>query len=226
MSAASGCTGTTETHGRQEHPANLGGLSNNGSCIPVRSGEDMSAASYFRAQAYNNAWANHRLLTSCARLSRDELAAERVGFFPSIVHTLNHILTVDWYYVSALEGSCIGYSAFDPEIPFTDFEPLRHEQRAVDRRLIDFCEQLNDSSLRDNTEILRGDWIQNEPADRVLLHLFQHQIHHRGQVHTMLSGTDVKPPQLDEFFLGHEREQALRADDFAALGFDDARIWR
>ncbi len=40
----------------------------------------------------------------------------------------------------------------------------------------------------------------------------------------MLAGTSVEPPQLDEFFLGHEREQALRADDFAALGFDEKAI--
>ena len=39
-----------------------------------------------------------------------------------------------------------------------------------------------------------------ERIDRLLLHLFEHQIHHRGQVHAMLSGTSVKPPQLDEFY--------------------------
>jgi hypothetical protein len=42
----------------------------------------------------------------------------------------------------------------------------------------------------------------------------------------MLSGTAVAPPQLDEFFLGHEKEQALRAGDFSALGFAEDAIWR
>ena len=45
------------------------------------------------------------------------------------------------------------------------------------------------------------------------MHLFQHQIHHRGQVHAMLAGTPVKPPQLDEFFMAEEaplRESELR----------------
>ena len=41
---------------------------------------------------------------------------------------------------------------------------------------------------------------QHERADRLLLHLFQHQTHHRGQAHAMLSGTSIPPPQLDEFF--------------------------
>jgi uncharacterized damage-inducible protein DinB len=42
------------------------------------------------------------------------------------------------------------------------------------------------------------------------MHLFQHQLHHRGQVHAMLSGTRVAPPQLDEYFLSADREVADR----------------
>ncbi|OYW08859.1 MAG: hypothetical protein B7Z53_04035 [Rhodospirillales bacterium 12-71-4] len=56
------------------------------------------------AQAHNNAWANHRLLTACAGLTPAELAAPRCGFFPSLAATLNHILVIDWFYVDALEG--------------------------------------------------------------------------------------------------------------------------
>src|SRR5471030_3433659 len=53
--------------------------------------------------AYQNAWANHRLAKAWGQLSAVELAAPRVSFFPSIVATLNHILTCDWFYVDALE---------------------------------------------------------------------------------------------------------------------------
>jgi uncharacterized damage-inducible protein DinB len=69
-------------------------------------------------------------------------------------------------------------------------------------------------------------FVQTERIDRTLLHLFQHQIHHRGQVHAMLSGTTAAPPQLDEFFLDHEKERALRAQDFEVLGFNEDAIWR
>jgi uncharacterized damage-inducible protein DinB len=58
---------------------------------------------------------------------------------------------------------------------------------------------------------------------RLLLHLFLHQIHHRGQAHAMLSGTDVKPPQLDEFY--SVAEAPLRAAAFAALGFTEEDVW-
>jgi uncharacterized damage-inducible protein DinB len=186
----------------------------------------MSSTEYFRAQACNNAWANHRLLDACGKLTAAELAATRTSFFPTIIHTLNHILTVDWFYVSALEGASVGYAAFEPEIPCPDFADLAREQRLIDRRLIAVCEKLTDEALRDTCDQLRGPRTQTERNDRTLLHLFQHQIHHRGQVHAMLSGTRVAPPQLDEFFLDDEHERALRRQDFAALGFDEATIWR
>jgi uncharacterized damage-inducible protein DinB len=185
----------------------------------------MTPQRYLLAQAYNNAWANHRLLKTCKMLSQEELAALRISFFPSIIHTLNHILTVDWLYISALEGDCIGKAAFEPEIPFLRIVDLEREQRAADRRLIDHCRQLDGESLAAKVEIPRATHVQVERADRVLLHLFQHQIHHRGQVHAMLSGTSAAPPQLDEFFPADPAEQALRRSDFAELGFTEALIW-
>ena len=187
----------------------------------------MNANVYFRAQAFNNAWANHRLLKAAGRLSPEELAAPRTGFFPSILETLNHILMVDWFYVSGLEGRCMSRAELDStDWPCAALADLEREQRAVDRRLIAVCEGLDDAGPGDTIELLRDGWVQTERKDRILLHLFQHQVHHRGQVHSMLSGTSVEPPQLDEFFPGHEWEYALRADDFAALGFDEQAIWR
>jgi uncharacterized damage-inducible protein DinB len=56
------------------------------------------------------------------------------------------------------------------------------------------------------------------------MHMFQHQTHHRGQAHAMLSGTPVAPPQLDEFF--PLAEAPLRAAEFAELGWTEAQIWR
>nr|WP_293275621.1 DinB family protein [Nannocystis sp.] len=65
--------------------------------------------------------------------------------------------------------------------------------------------------------------MQHEPATRLLAHLFQHQIHHRGQVHAMLAGSSVAPPQLDEFFCANEAE--LRTAELAELGYSEAEIW-
>lgn len=177
-----------------------------------------------RTQGYNNAWSNHRLLTACGQLSAASLNAERTSFFPTIMRTLNHILIVDWFYVSALEGRGMGVSAFADEVPCPEFADLDREQRAIDRRLIDFCDALTPDLVSATAELQRADRVQIERVDRILLHLFEHQIHHRGQVHAMLAGTEVAPPQLDEFFMAEER--ALRAADFEALGFVEEEIWR
>ncbi len=177
----------------------------------------------FRAMAYNNAWANHRLLTACAALTPEEFAATRTSFFPSLAATLNHILVIDWFYVDALEGGDLGPKAWANEIPHPLLADLKREQAAVDRRLIAICEALTDEALDGEVRVNRVTRWQVERRDRLLMHLFQHQVHHRGQAHAMLAGTKVKPPQLDEFFsIG---EAPLRADEFAALGFSEEMVW-
>jgi uncharacterized damage-inducible protein DinB len=174
--------------------------------------------------AYNNAWANHRLLTACIPLSQAELEAPRSGFFPSILATLNHILVIDWFYVDALEGGTLGPAAWADPIPCPTLSQLRTAQTAVDRRLIGWCDALDENGTDRIIHVHRSTRVQTERADRLLLHLFQHQIHHRGQAHAMLSGTSIRPPQLDEFF--SIAEAPLRAAEFAELGWTENQIWR
>jgi uncharacterized damage-inducible protein DinB len=189
-----------------------------------------SLAHHFATMAYNNAWANHRLLTACSRLSQTDFVAPRTSFFPSLKATLNHNLTVDWYYVDALERAFRDEPPnrdvdrfFDPEEPFAACVELAAAQRAVDRRLVDACVTLTDDTLDVPVPVMRRAGIEHEHATRLLAHLFQHQIHHRGQAHAMLAGTPVKPPQLDEFFCANEAH--LRAAELAELGLSETAIW-
>ena len=187
-------------------------------------------AHHFYTMACNNAWANQRLLTACGKLSQADFVATRTSFFPSIKATLNHNLTVDWYYVDALERGLRDEAPnrdvagfFDPEEPFDTCTALAVEQRAVDRRLVAACAMLTDAKLRMPIPVMRRAGVQTENATRLLAHLFQHQIHHRGQAHAMLAGTPVKPPQLDEFFCANEAH--LRVAELAEIGLSEARIW-
>lgn len=186
-------------------------------------------AHYICTQAYNNAWANHRLLQACAQLSQTEFQAVRTSFFPTIQATLNHILTCDWFYLDALERELRGdaphpdcYVFFAQDEPFDNCAELQAAQRAADQRLVAHCRQLRDADLARPVTILR-DTPQVDTRMRLLAHLFQHQIHHRGQVHAMLSGTRIEPPQLDEFFSAGEA--ALRTQDFAQLGWTESEVW-
>jgi uncharacterized damage-inducible protein DinB len=185
---------------------------------------------YFLTMAYNNAWANYRLLKACSQLSQDDFVAKRVSFFPSIKATLNHILTVDCYYIDALERSINNgvqnseaWRFFEPEEPYNTCVELQLEQRGADNRLIELCKLLTDELINKQVNVPRHDGVQIEQLSRLLSHLFQHQIHHRGQVHAMLAGTPVKPPPLDEFFLACEATS--REDDLRELGFSEQDIW-
>ena len=209
-------------------------------------------AHHFRTMAANNAWANHRLLDACARLSQDEFEARRTSFFPSIKATLNHIVTVDWYYVDALERALRRQPPnkqpgrfFDPEEPFATCAALSAEQHAVDQRLLVACQSLTDAQMSDSVAItrlssalrasepirarerpfalMRSAGVEMESTSRLLAHLFQHQIHHRGQVHAMLAGTSVAPPQLDEFFCANEAH--LRARELAEIGLSEHSVF-
>jgi uncharacterized damage-inducible protein DinB len=177
----------------------------------------------FRAFAYNNAWANHRLLSACANLSEQEFQAARTGFFPSLQATLNHIYVIDLFYVDALEGGWLGPKAWENPVPCPSVAELQAAQAKVDRRLIAVCDALTPDRLAGIVRVNRDTSVQTERRDRLLMHLFQHQIHHRGQAHAMLSGTSVAPPQLDEFFAAGEAP--LRGAEFERLGWREETIW-
>ena len=187
-------------------------------------------AHHLATMAYNNAWSNHRLLRACSALSQQDFVATRVSFFPSLKATLNHNLTVDWYYVDALERSLRGQPPnpdaarfYTPPEPFDDCASLAAAQRAVDQRLVDLCAGLTGDDLARPIAVPRRTGVTYTPATRLLAHLFQHQIHHRGQAHAMLAGTSVEPPQLDEFFCADDAP--LHAADFAELGYTEQAIW-
>jgi uncharacterized damage-inducible protein DinB len=177
----------------------------------------------YRAFAYNNAWANYRLLTACANLNQKDFEADRTGFFPSLQMTLNHIYVVDLFYVDALEGGWLGPKAWENSVPCPSLAELRPAQAAVDKRLIAVCDALTPDLLGGIVTVNRDTLLQTERRDRLLLHLFQHQIHHRGQAHAMLSGTVIEPPQLDEFF--SVAEAPLRAVEFESLGWTEQTVW-
>ena len=146
-----------------------------------------------------------------------------MSFFPSLKATLNHILTLDWFYIDALEGGTLGPKAWAIEEPFDTAKALYAAQRASDETLVAFCRGLTDADLARPVSIHRQSRIQTERCDDVLSHLFAHQTHHRGQVHAMLAGTNIAPPQLDEFIVSDDAR--FRAKELAAFGWTEADLY-
>jgi uncharacterized damage-inducible protein DinB len=180
-------------------------------------------AHHYLLMARANRLANHRLDAACLQLSHDEWIAPRTSFFPSIAATLNHILIVDWYYLDALEEGGLGTATFADEMPCASMDDLAAPQREADERLIAYCARFasgDDDVLARKVDFDRGQ--KGHMLDRIdltLPHLFMHQTHHRGQVHAMLSGTSVRPPQLDEFIMGTDAR--FRGADLEAVGMTE-----
>ena len=177
----------------------------------------MTLLEHLRRMARNNLWSNDRLYRAVLALQPGEFEARRTSFFPSIRETLNHILAVDLLYLDFLADGGLGAAAYDDFVPFEDAASLAAAQIDFDRRLVAFCDNLSEVDLdRHVVTDRREDGMIPERIGDILAHVFLHDIHHRGQVHAMLSGTSVAPLQLDEFLLDYDVK--LRKDEVDRLG--------
>lgn len=177
----------------------------------------MDMTGHFRRMARNNLWSNDRTYGALLALQPGEFEAVRTSFFPSLKETLNHILSVDLYYLDMIEQGGEGRRVFDRFIEFDDAAALAKAQARFDRRLMACCDRLSEADLDRRVLSDRGEAGQiPERIGDLLAHLFLHEIHHRGQVHAMLSGTSVAPPPLDEFFLDYDLR--FRDKDVERLG--------
>jgi uncharacterized damage-inducible protein DinB len=164
-------------------------------------------SSYFHRFGRYNAWANRRLYEACAALSPADYRAQRPSFFGSIHATLNHILVGDRVWMGRLEGAPSGIERLD-QILYDEFADLRSARESEDARILGFVSGLGEDAIAGLLRYrnMAGE-AQETPLAWVLAHFFNHQTHHRGQVHGMLSGTPVAPPPLDLiYFLRQDRD--------------------
>ncbi len=152
---------------------------------------------HFRRFAGYNAWANGRLYEACGMLPEPEYMADRPAFFRSIHGTLNHILLGDRAWIGRLEGVASGIKSLD-QILCEDFAALRRAREQEDRRIVAYVDGLTADRLAQDVHYaaVGGEQFVT-PVGQILAHVFNHQTHHRGQVHDLLSQTDVAPPPLD-----------------------------
>jgi uncharacterized damage-inducible protein DinB len=183
----------------------------------------MDLPGYLRIQAHANALSNHRLARALLGLPDADWQAPRTSFFPSLARTLDHILAVDQYYIGALHGEPRLRESFAAFVPCASAAAWQQRQRDSDLRLVAFCDGLDALRVDAWVDLPRQDQVQRDRAGHVLAHLFNHQTHHRGQVHAMLAGTAMAPPQLDEFMMPSEAH--LRRADMQALGWDEASVY-
>jgi len=184
----------------------------------------MELLAALRTQARANRLANHRLHAAMAALTDAEYRAPRTGFFPSLAATLEHILAVDRYYLGALHGEADMTAQWEASPRGVLLAVLARAQAEADERFIAHVDALSADGLDETVAMDRGEGrVQRELRGHVIAHLLAHQVHHRGQAHSMLSSTTVKPPQLDEFLMPSEAH--LRTGDMSALGWSETDLF-
>lgn len=142
----------------------------------------------FKMFAHYNRWANATLYAEAARLPREEFNRPTGAFFGSLAATLNHLLAADRIWLNRFTGSGPMPSRLD-EILFAEFEPLHAARQAEDERIIAWVADLSQTTLGERFTYtpMTSPQPVTQRLGPALAHVFNHQTHHRGQSHVILT---------------------------------------
>lgn len=165
---------------------------------------------HFAMLARYNQWANRLIHESAARLTESEYRAARGAFFGSVHATLNHLLATDRIWMSRFTGEGPTYDRLDA-IVHEDLPSLRAAREAEDERIVLWVDTLDAPTLAGafSYRTITNPREVTQPLAPALAHLFNHQTHHRGQVHALLTGLGGRAagPVLD--LIAFQRETGI-----------------
>jgi uncharacterized damage-inducible protein DinB len=153
---------------------------------------------HFEMFSRYNAWVNERLYDAAAKLSDADYRADRGAFFKSMHGTLNHLLVADRIWMYRFTGTEPTSGKLD-SILYEDFSALREARRNEDARINRFVDGLSTADLDGNIRyrtITNPQDIEQSLAP-ALDHFFNHQTHHRGQAHGLLTAITGDAPSFD-----------------------------
>jgi uncharacterized damage-inducible protein DinB len=164
----------------------------------------MIDSSYVQRLARYNRWQNENLYGVADALSDAERRRERGAFFGSIHGTLSHLLWADRIWMSRFAGTPRPAGGIPESVSlYDDWGELKRERAAFDGVIVDWADKLDDDAVAGDltwfsnavkAEVSRPKWL-------LLTHMFNHQTHHRGQVHCMLTQAGGKPGDTDLFIM-------------------------
>lgn len=163
--------------------------------------------SHFTTLATYNAWANARLYAAARALPDDQYRKNVGAFFGSLHGTLNHLLVADRIWLRRFTGEGEAPSKLNA-ILHEDFASLEAARKAEDARIIRYVGGLADGEIDKDLDYATttGAPHRNKLKD-LLTHLFNHQTHHRGQAHAILTVLGVsEPPPLDLLVMLREKQ--------------------
>jgi uncharacterized damage-inducible protein DinB len=144
-----------------------------------------------------NRLANETLYEACAGVPDEARRRDLGAFFKSVHGTLNHLLLGDRIWMTRFEGGSHPSTGLDA-ILFESFEGLRAARADMDRRIESFFAHLPAGFLGRTFSYVNNAGVDSvDPASVIVPHFFNHQTHHRAQVHTLLSQLGRETPVLD-----------------------------
>jgi uncharacterized damage-inducible protein DinB len=165
----------------------------------------MILLNHIRLMAQYNQWMNQKIYEAAEKLTDDKLKEDKKAFFGSILGTLNHLMIGDIIWLKRFAAHPANHKALETiriveqpksldQVLYWEFEELRTEREKLDKIIINWCNEL---CIEDLQHKLYYKNMKGQPAVKLfghlVLHLFNHQTHHRGQTTTLLSqeGLDV-----------------------------------
>lgn len=159
----------------------------------------MFQGSYPVLLAEYNRWMNRRMYAACAELGDAERRRDHGIFFKSIHSTLNHILWGDRAWMQRFTGRAYPLGKMGQDL-YEDFAELSAARAEMDSEVLEFARGLSPEWLNSPlTWTSRGSGsTQTLPRFALVLQMFNHQTHHRGQVHAVLTrlGVDMGPTDI------------------------------
>jgi uncharacterized damage-inducible protein DinB len=165
----------------------------------------MIIAEYVRTMARYNQWQNNGLLLSIVPMSDEEFEKDRGAFFGSIKSTMNHLLWGDRIWMSrfALTSEPSATSIKNSVTECASRADLIAGRQAIDLEIISWASELETEKLASDLTWFSGaaNKTVTKPFGFLVMHFFNHQTHHRGQIHAMLTSAGIKPNDTDLFFM-------------------------
>jgi len=152
----------------------------------------------FVMMAAYNAWCNGRIFDAAAQVSDADYRADRGAFFKSLHGTLNHILVADRVGLKRFTGEGEAPNRLDAVL-FEQLADLRRARQAEDERIVRYIDGLSQGQIEGpiSYRTMTSPDLITQPLVSTLLHFFNHQTHHRGQAHCVLTGLGADAPSLD-----------------------------
>jgi uncharacterized damage-inducible protein DinB len=159
---------------------------------------------YAQTMARYNLWQNNNLVGAASGLSGAERQRDRGAFFGSIQKTFSHLYWADQIWLSRFAGTPAPAGGISASLGLiSDWNTFVEQRAALDHQILEWATTVYESWFDANLTWYSGALGRDveRPKQMLVTHFFNHQTHHRGQIHAMLTAAGIQPGDTDLFIM-------------------------